>query len=788
MPWRQSTAILALGMLCVAGWQRWKEPGAVTAAEGTKPAAHDFVRDGLGFIQKHCLQCHGEKAQKAGLSLHGYRDEASVMKGRKVWDTVVKMVQSGEMPPRDRPRPSAEEIEGFAKAVQGVYVRNSKPDPGHVTIRRLNRNEYNNTIRDLLGLDFNPAENFPADGVGYGFDNIGDVLSLSPILLEGYLTAAESVVRRVHVTAQRGTQISAPGYHLFPATDEARKGMKDYFRRLATKGQSAYLRLPASQDGEYVFRGRIYGSKAGDEPVRAAVLVNGKEVQTFEVKADSAKGAENFEQKVQVPSTGAEVSVGLALANEYKDDKGERVLWVESLTLVPPADCRPAAQRRLFPVDTAKSRPQQTEEMLARLATQAYRRPATADEVARLVKFVETSVVRGVKWETAMQRAVQAVLVSPKFLFRIELDDRPDSVDPHPIDEHQLASRLSYFVWSSMPDEELFALAGKKQLTANLDGQVRRMLQDPKARSLVDHFAMQWLQLGRLQLLTPDPKVFPTFNEPLRKAMLRETELFMEAIMREDRSILEIIDADFTFLNEPLARHYGIADTNGNRVGQGPARAAGQSIRGDQFQRVRLADGERGGILTQASILTATSNSTRTSPVKRGHWVLEQILGTPPPPPPPDVPALPDTAKAIVSGSLRQRLEQHRANPNCANCHARIDPIGFAFENYNAIGAYRTRDGEFLIDPSGKLPDGKTFQGPGELKAILKDKKKLFSRCLTEKMLTYALGRGVEFYDQPTVDRIAAALGRNEHKFSLLVTEIARSDPFRLRRGKELAK
>jgi hypothetical protein len=345
-----------------------------------------------------------------------------------------------------------------------------------------------------------------------------------------------------------------------------------------------------------------------------------------------------------------------------------------------------------------------------------------------------------------------------------------------------------------MPDEELFALAGKKALTANLDAQVRRMLQDPKAKALVDNFAMQWLQLRRLQTFAPDPKLFPTFNEKLRQAMLRETELFVEAILREDRSILDLIDADFTYLNEPLAEHYGIKDTNGNLRGQKPTRAPGQPIRGPQFVRVSLASpgGDsrniRGGLLTHASVLTVTSNPTRTSPVKRGRWVLEQILGTPPPPPPPDVPELPETEKAALSGSLRQRMEQHRANPSCASCHARMDPIGFAFENFNAIGAFRAKDGEFPIDPSGTLPDGQSFQGPAELKAILKGKKDLFARCLAEKMLIYALGRGLEHYDKPTIDRVSAALARNNYKFSTLVTEIAKSDPFRLRRGKEPAK
>jgi hypothetical protein len=381
-----------------------------------------------------------------------------------------------------------------------------------------------------------------------------------------------------------------------------------------------------------------------------------------------------------------------------------------------------------------------------------------------------------------MQLAMQAVLVSPKFLFRVELDDRPVSDTPRAIDEYQLASRLSYFLWSTMPDDELFDLASKKQLTANLDAQVRRMLKDPKAKALVDNFAMQWLQLRRLSEFAPDTKLFPNWNDRLRKAMLRETELFFETIINEDRSILDLIESDFTFLNETLARHYGIADTKGNWMYQKATRPGGQPIRGDRFVRVEVPP-ERSGLLTQASVLTVTSNPTRTSPVKRGRWVLEQVLGTPPPPPPPDVPELKD--EKMLTGSLRQRMEQHRANPSCASCHARMDPIGFAFENYNAIGAYRQKDGDFAIDPSGTLPDGKSFKGPGELKKILKEKKDLLGRCLSEKLLVYALGRGLEYYDRRTIDRIVSSLEKDNYRFSTLVVEIVKSDPFRLRRGKE---
>ena len=616
---------------------------------GKSDPAGDFARRGVPFLEKHCVACHSTAKKRADLDLEIYQSAASVLKDRQSWENVLKRVQSGEMPPSNRPRPTLAETESLKQTVTALFDqadRSSLHDPGHVTIRRLNRTEYNNTIRDLVGIAFQPAEDFPSDDVGHGFDNIGDVLSLSPLLLERYLAAAETIVQRA-VASSAGK----PGVSLMA--------------------------------------------------------------------------------------------------------------------------CTPGRPRR-----------EQAREILSRFASRAYRRPSDPAEVERLLQLVDAAQARGETWEAGVHLALQAVLVSPRFLFRVELDDRPDSTKPHPIDEYQLASRLSYFLWSSMPDQTLFDLAAARSLTSHLEEQVRRLLRDPKATALVENFALQWLQLRPLKTAAPDRKLFPQFDERLRSAMRRETELFFEAIVREDRSILDLIDADFTFLNERLARHYGIVDTAGNRVGRKPV-GAGQPIRGERFQRVALHDGERGGLLTQASILTVTSNPTRTSPVKRGRWILEQILGTPPPPPPPNVPALPDNRKAQLSGSLRQRMEQHRADPACANCHARMDPIGFAFEHFDAIGAFRTRDGSFLIDPSGTLPDGRSFQGPAELKRILKDRKDLFSRCLTEKMLTYALGRGLESHDRPTMDAITAALARNDYRFSTLVIEIVKSDPFRLRRAKE---
>jgi hypothetical protein len=381
-----------------------------------------------------------------------------------------------------------------------------------------------------------------------------------------------------------------------------------------------------------------------------------------------------------------------------------------------------------------------------------------------------------------MQKVIQIVLCSPKFLFRVELDDRPTDPKPRPIDSFHLASRLAYFLWSSMPDDELLDLAENGQLRSNLEAQVVRMLADEKSSEFVRSFARQWLQIGRLEQFSPDAKLFPTFSEVLRAAMLKETELFFTTVLREDRSILELLDADFTFLNAPLAKHYGIADTNGNWIGQKPEQPKGSPIKGNDFVRVFIPHDLRGGLLTHASVLTVTSNPTRTSPVKRGKWVLEQLLGAPAPPPPPNIPEL-ESDDRELTGTLREQMEQHRANPSCAACHSTMDPLGFAFENYNAIGAWRAKDGEHEINAAGELPDGRKFSGPAGLKEVLLARKDDFARCLAEKMLIYALGRGLEYYDQPTLARIAKRVADNDYRFSWLVVEIVKSEPFVNRRG-----
>jgi len=780
-------------------------------------APGDFPKQGLPFLKKYCYECHDNELPEGSLSVEVFQDFDSLIRGRKTIEQMLRRIESQEMPPKDAAQPTENEVKAFASLIRGIYDhydRNAKPDPGRVTVRRLNRVEYNNTIRDLVGVDFNPAEDFPSDDVGYGFDNIGDVLTLSPVLMERYLAAAESIMHRAIVPEPPApVRRNVAARYVEPA---GAKVPTSRFRPISTRESTEAIetgplhtlyRVPA--DGEYIFRTRVFAKTEGEQPVRIAILAHGDTIaqpageeevdqlfglalkslqpfvilKTVEVTATDEKNSETIEVKVPANLGLKRMAVALCKTPEGAPPAELHVEW---LSLEGPLDPRPSTHYALLGRDADKPHPERTREVLTRFVTRAYRRPATEDEIDRLIPFVDQALADGLLWEVGMQRAMTAVLCSPKFLFRFELDDRPQAPEARPLDEFQLASRLSYFLWSTMPDDELLELAGKNQLTANLEPQVRRMLKDPKAIGLVDNFALQWLQLPRLRTFSPDTKQFPSFNDSLRNAMLEETRLFMAEVLREDRSLIDLIDARFTYLNEPLANLYGIADTNGNRRGQKPVAEPGKPIRGQEFVRVSLPeDSDRGGLLTMASVLTVTSNPTRTSPVKRGRWVLEQILGDPPPPPPPDVPELEEDKEAVLSGSLRQRMEQHRANPSCASCHARMDPIGFSFEHFNAIGQYRAKDGEFPIEAGGTLPDGRQIEGVIDLKQILKEHRDQFSRSVTEKMLIYALGRGLEYYDRPVVDRIQAAVAQGDYKVSTLVLEIVRSEPFRFRRGLE---
>ena len=505
------------------------------------------------------------------------------------------------------------------------------------------------------------------------------------------------------------------------------------------------------------------------------ISLNGKPVKTFEVK-EVEEERRDFVVKLK-PGKGVH-QVSVAYMNNYVNNdspdpalRGDRNLFVKNTDMIGPLDAPqprlPESHRRVIVRQPKPGEARQVaRESLAQFAQKAYRRPVGEKEVNRLLSFVDMVMGDAGSFEEGMQLATQAVLVSPHFLFRWELDTRPARDETiRRLNDWELASRLSYFLWSSMPDAELFRLAKLGELTKPevLEAQVRRMVADPRSSALVENFAGQWLQIRNLAGVTPDPVKFPSFDESLRKAMKRETELFFGAVMKEDRSIFELIDSDFTYLNDRLASHYGI-----------------DGVSGSAFQRVSLAKSSgRGGILTHASILTITSNPTRTSPVNRGKWILEEILGTPPPPPPPDVEELEENQEAITSGSLRERLEKHRAKAECATCHSKMDPLGFALENFDGIGAWRDLDGNFPIDPTGELPTGERINGPAGLKKVLKSRE-TFIRALAEKMLTFALGRGLEYFDKCAVDDICKDLKANGHRFSALLSGVVNSKPFLL--------
>jgi hypothetical protein len=432
-------------------------------------------------------------------------------------------------------------------------------------------------------------------------------------------------------------------------------------------------------------------------------------------------------------------------------------------------DPRTPATKALMVFTPGRSQKEQAAEVLWRFASRAWRRPVEREELDRLTALVDYAIAHNDSWEEALRRAVAAVLASPKFVFRLEPDDAPENREPHPLNEFQLATRLSYFLWSTCPDEELLQAAYEKKLAGHLDAQVRRMLADPRADSLVENFAIQWLQLGRLATHSSDAETFPTYRPELRAAMLEETSRFIREIVAADHSILDLLDGNFTWVNKPLAELYGFATSGDFKDGE--------------WKRVSLAGTPRGGLLTQASVLTVTSNPTRTSPVKRGKWVLEQLLGAPPPPAPPNVPSLDDKNRRELTGTFREKLEQHRKNPNCAGCHAKMDSFGLALENFNGIGQWRDRDETgAAVDASGAV-GGRKLKGVADLKTLLRERRKDFARCLTEKLMIYALGRGLDYYDDPSVDRIQRTLAAQDYKFSVLVSEIVKSDAFRLRRG-----
>jgi mono/diheme cytochrome c family protein len=794
-----------------------------SAARRLPVRAEDAVTDSADmreFLARHCADCHGDSKPEGDVTLSWPADNAGLLAQRKLWETALRRVEAGEMPPQDQPRPEAAEAASFVAGMRQRYAEadlRAPADPGRVTMRRLNRVEYRNTIRDLVGVDFDPTTDFPSDEIGHGFDTIGDVLTVSPLLMERYLDAAEAVMERaIPTTPPPVVKRRRQAKYTEPASPDVKRLIVAGFRRMSTDGKGAIELGPINApfeweaDGEYELRTKVYAAVDAPQPVRVTLLVSGKELPqpaaqkdldrlsgsvprtsrilgSFVVTGTSKQTANEF--TVRVPPLPGRDRVLIAIekpATETREspentegtnveettDAPSTTVFVEGLDLTGPLDSRPAPQKRLLACAATGSLEDQTREVLGRFLRRAFRRRVEPGELDRHVALVDKAVKSGRDWHAGVQFAMQAALCSPKFLFHVESDDQPDDDGVQSLDEFQLASRLSFFLWSTMPDDELLDLADRGQLSEKLDTQVRRMLADPRAAALVTSFAMQWLQLKRIEFISPDGELFPTFNNDLRTAMLQETELFVGGVFHEDRSVLELIDADSTFVNAPLAKHYGLEDAYRKAGGKGK-----------DFHRVPTADRTRGGLLSQAGILTATSNPTRTSPVKRGRWVLEQLLGEPPPPPPPNVPELEENEGESATASLRERMEVHRRDAACAGCHARMDAIGFALENYDAVGAFRTKDGTFDIDADGTFPNGTSFSGPAGLKDVLLAKKREFCRCLTEKMMIFALGRGLEPADRPTIEQVVDRLESQDYKVSVLVAGIVTSDAFRQRRG-----
>lgn len=758
---------LAAAGLCVAA-------GALSGLAGARqtptPPPARYAKEAAPIIAKYCAPCHAGAAPSGGAQLASAKSEADLRAAPGVWARAAENLRSGRMPPPGAPQPDPKQRAAAADAIEAVLTDCVRPDPGRVTIRRLNRAEYDNTMRDLVGLDLGLARDFPSDDVGEGFDNIGDVLSLSPLLMEKYLAAAETVAQQAIVVPEnRRTAFEGDDLRFESGVNALPSGERVMFTNAEVYGIREF-----PKGGTYRIRVRAYGQQAGPDPARMAIMVDGREVTRFDVLAVRAR-PQVYEAPVELP-VGSH-RIGAAFVNDYYNPNAanpadrDRNLAVDSIEVLGPAGPAPVFPPSHLRIVIAQpssdvTREEATRRVLRAFASRAYRRPATADEVDQLVRLAMLSQREGEPYERGLQLGVQAVLASPQFLFRVELDGARDG-EVRALNAYELASRMAYFLWSSMPDERLENLAANGELLkpAIRRGELARMLADPKSDALGLNFAEQWLQLRKLQIVAPDATRFPSFGPELREAMRQETLRFFQEIQRKDRSVLEFLDGKFTYVNGRLAQHYGIP-----------------GVQGEAFVRVPLDGQRRAGVLTQASVLTVTSNPTRTSPVKRGKWILEQVLGTPPPPPPPGVSDLKE-AEAVTGATMRQLLEKHRENPVCASCHARMDPLGFGLENFDAVGRWRDKEGMGPVDASGVLPDGTRFNGPAELRRVLLARKEQFVKTFAEKMLVFALGRGLTLADRCHVDAIAEHAKKNGYRFSAIVEAVVESDPFLKRRG-----
>lgn len=736
-------------------------------APAQQPAS--FEQSVRPLLDGTCAGCHNARLTSGGLNV-ALLNAASLEQNPDLWRRLVRRVRAGEMPPPGVPKPPAEQLNTLLTFVQGrldALQSSQAPDPGRVTAHRLNRNEYTNTIRDLLAVDYRADKNFPSDDSSGGFDNMSDVLTISPVLMGKYMQAAQAIAAR------------AIGADPFPTPFEVEYAYKDARVRRLDRSTIEATHL-VEFDAEYDLRFALQGERKEGEPVLFGFWMDGKLIHSQMVDTKPSglvyfNPYSEYKFRIYLPAGDHVFRAGF-INDKVVETLDARAVYdrnqnkfVDSIVFTGPfpAAVEKPSRKRILLCDPASGRAC-VERILSTLARRAYRRPATERDVASLLHFVDLARQEGQTVEQGLQLAIQAMLVSPNFLFRVERDANPrDAAAVHPVSDFELASRLSYFLWSSTPDDALLDLAqsGRLHDAAVLDQQVKRMLADERSAAFAANFAGQWLETRNLDFVKPDPKKFPEWGPELRDAMKEETRMFFDHVLRENRPISEFLSANYTFLNERLAKHYGV-----------------EGVTGQEFRRVDLTTDQRGGILSQAGVLTVSSYPNRTSVVIRGKYVLTSILGTPPPPPPPDVPAL-DEAALGVNASLRDQMQRHRADPICASCHSKMDPLGFGLENYDAIGRWRTKDGNFPVDSSGVLPNGKTFTTPAEMRAVLNSQMPEFSRALMERMFTYALGRGVKGFDEPVLAKIQSAVAADEYRFQPIIREIVKSLPFTARRG-----
>ncbi|HIE94057.1 MAG TPA: DUF1592 domain-containing protein [Acidobacteria bacterium] len=793
-------------LLLVPGFFGPVRAEAGQAAAAPAPMTNVTVQ---AVLDQYCVTCHNQRVvqgtgtapsalvgqlRSVGLALDTL-DLSAVGTHAGAWEAVVKKLRVGAMPPTGRPRPDDATVDGVATWLESALDRAAAeaPDPGRRSaFHRLSRTEYQNAVRDLLALDDLPKEldiavMLPADNATSGFDNLADLLFVSPTLMERYLAAARKISRLAV-----GDPTMLPIVDTYQLDRDLVQDGHVPGLPLGTRGGTR-VRSPLPLDGEYLIT--VQFTRAAREPHDVEISVDGERVNLFTVGENPPKrngsGVTTFDAdpdvEVRVPLRAGprDVAVSflpksgaLAEGSVRAYRSRSRQPSIASLIISGPFGADGAgdtpSRRRIFgcqPGAAASDTDQAScaRTILAALARRAYRRPVTEDDLGRLLQFYEQGRTEG-GFERGIQRSIERLLVSPEFLFRVEREPDVVSADGvYPINDLELASRLSFFLWSSIPDDELLEVATRGELRdpAVLDREVRRMLADPRSSALVTNFAEQWLFLRDVDAKEPDAGFFPGFDENLRQAFRTETTLFVDSVLRDDRSVLDLLTANHTFVNERLAKHYGIPH-----------------VYGSHFRRVDQEDGRRRGLLGQGSILTLTSYGTRTSPVLRGKWILENLLSSPPPPPPPDVPSLDATTEDGKPRSMREAMEQHRANPVCASCHSQMDPLGFALENFDAIGRWRDRgESNLPIDASGLLPNGTRFDGPAGLRAELVKAPEQFMTTVTEKLMTYALGRGVEHFDAPTIRAIVRDAAREDYRFASVVVGIVNSTPFQMRKA-----